>query len=130
MQTMTTLLLLVFLILLCGSSALVRLPINRHSTPSVKKDISTPQFNVFKQAVKLKASHQFPHQLPLNIDTNFDVHRDDSIEFSFNMTIGTPPQHFSIVFDTGGEESSDFWVLSAACDPLYVQCKNHRQYDH
>ena len=119
-------LLLVFLILLCGSSALVRLPINKHSTPPAKKDISTR--NVFKQAVK--ASHQFPHRLPLNIDTNFDVNRDDSIEFSFNLTIGTPPQHFSIVFDTGGNEPSDFWVTSVACDPLYAQCKNHRQYDH
>lgn len=126
MQTLPTLLVL-FLILPSGSLALIRLPINRHSTPSAKK-ISITAPNIFKQAVK--ASHQFPHQLPLNIDTNFDVNKDDSIEFSFNMTIGTPPQHFSIVFDTGGYEASDFWVPSVACDPLYVQCKNHRQYDH
>ena len=124
MQTLTTLLAL-FLILLSGALALVRLPINGHSTPSAKKEI-----DVFKQV--MKTSHQFPHQLPLNIDTNFDItlNRIDSIEFSFNMTIGTPPQHFSIVFDTGGVEPSEFWVPSVACDPLYVQCKNHRQYDH
>ena len=125
MQTLPTLLVL-FLILLSGSTALVRLPIDGHSTPSAKKAITAPK--VLKRAVK--ASYQFPHQLPLNIDTNFDVNKDDSIEFSFNMTIGTPPQHFSIVFDTGGYEPSDFWVPSVACDPLYVQCKNHRQYDH
>ena len=115
---------LVFFILLSGCSALIRLPINRHSTPA-GKDIAA---NVFKQIGK--TSHQIPDQLPLNIDTNFDINRDDSIEFSFNMTIGNPPQHFSIVFDTAGNEASDFWVPSVACDPLYAQCKNHRQYDH
>ena len=126
MQTLPPLLVLC-LILLSESTALVRLPINRHSTPSTaQKAITTP--SILKKAVK--ASYQFPHQLPLNIDSTFDVNKDDSIEFSFNMTIGTPPQNFSIVFDTGGYESSDFWVPSVACDPLYVQCKNHRQYDH
>ena len=128
MQTLPTLLVLC-LILFSGSTALVRLPINRHSTPSAaQKAITT--LSILKKAVK--ASYQFPHQLPLNIDSKFnvDITKVDSIEFSFNMTIGTPPQNFSIVFDTGGYESSDFWVPSVACDPLYVQCKNHRQYDH
>ena len=95
MQTLPTLLVLC-LILFSGSTALVRLPINRHSTPSAaQKAITTP--SILKKAVK--ASYQFPHQLPLKIDSNFnvDITKVDSIEFSFNMTIGTPPQNFSIV---------------------------------
>jgi hypothetical protein len=126
MQTLPAVLVLC-LILLCGAAALVRLPIHRHSTSSAEKAITTP--SILKKVVK--ASHQFPHQLPFDIDTNFDANKVlDSIEFSFNMTIGTPPQHFSVVFDTGGFETCDFWVPSVACDPLYVQCKGHRQYDH
>ena len=119
---------LVLMTLLSDCSALIRLPINRHSTTSIfaMKDVTRPRSNAFKQAGR--TSHQFPDRLPLNIDTNFDINRNEGIEFSFNMTIGTPPQHFSIVFDTAGYERSDFWVPSVACDPLYAQCKNHRQY--
>ncbi|XP_059723610.1 embryonic pepsinogen-like [Haemorhous mexicanus] len=116
------------LMLLCAASALcqgvTRLPLERGKK---LRDVLREKglLHQFFQHHHYDIGTKFPHAFPnrTGVATEPLLNALD-VEYYGTISIGTPPQDFSVVFDTG---SSDLWVPSVSCPSL--ACQSHRMFD-
>jgi cathepsin D len=111
----------VVLLILCAQAlALVRIPIQRdgdwRSFDGVSRSLKLAEWR-YGSKDGVRALKDSPEPL-----TNYQ-----DLYYYGNISIGTPPQHFTVIFDTG---SSNLWVPSAECDPTDRACKIHHKYFH
>ncbi|XP_071414901.1 cathepsin D [Pithys albifrons albifrons] len=116
---------LLLLLALAGScAALIRIPLTKF--PSMRRVLNEvgseiPDVNALTQVLKFKLG--FPdaaEPTPETLKNYMDA------QYFGEIGIGTPPQNFTVIFDTG---SSNLWVPSVHCSIMDIACMLHNKYD-
>ncbi|NXG25119.1 CATD protein, partial [Grallaria varia] len=105
-------------------AALIRIPLTKF--PSMRRILNEvgseiPDVNAITQVLKFKLG--FPdaaEPTPETLKNYMDA------QYFGEIGIGTPPQNFTVIFDTG---SSNLWVPSVHCSLLDIACMLHHKYD-
>lgn len=119
------LLLLVLGLLAAPAAALVRIPL--HKFTSVRRTMSElggPVEDLIAKGPISKYAHGVPSVTGGPIPEMLKNYMD--AQYYGEIGIGTPPQCFTVVFDTG---SSNLWVPSIHCKLLDIACWIHHKYN-
>lgn len=116
---------LLLLLALAGScAALIRIPLTKF--PSMRRILNEvgseiPDMNSITQALKFKLGFAEEGEPTPELLKNYM-----DAQYYGVIGIGTPPQNFTVIFDTG---SSNLWVPSVHCSLLDIACMVHHKYD-
>ncbi|KAH8388043.1 hypothetical protein KR093_011308 [Drosophila rubida] len=105
-------------VLAVASAELHRMPIYKH------ENFVKTRGNVKAEVEHLRAKYGLPLARNANEE---ELSNYINMAYYGAITIGTPPQSFKVLFDSG---SSNLWVPSSKCWFFDVACMNHNQYDH
>ncbi|NXH29374.1 CATD protein, partial [Myiagra hebetior] len=116
---------LLLLLALAGScAALIRIPLTKF--PSMRRILTeagseVPDMNSITQAIKFKLGFAEEGGPTPEILKNYM-----DAQYYGPISIGMPPQNFTVIFDTG---SSNLWVPSVHCSIMDIACMVHHKYD-
>ncbi|KAM4617321.1 cathepsin D [Discoglossus pictus] len=118
--------LLTWALLLCpliqGGSAITRIPLKKFT--SIRRTMAEASGDVAKSIGDASSKYSgFP---PNGAPTPETLKNYLDAQYYGEICIGTPPQTFTVVFDTG---SSNLWVPSIHCSFLDLACYFHHKYD-
>ncbi|XP_017466824.1 PREDICTED: lysosomal aspartic protease-like [Rhagoletis zephyria] len=99
-----------------ASANLVRVPIYKN-----------PKHSKSHQAVKTELAYlRSKYNVPSARSATEQLDNDLNMAYYGKITIGTPPQEFLVLFDSG---SSNLWVPSATCPASNQACQLHSKYN-
>jgi len=107
----------VVLLVLCLGLVLV----SSLRVPLVKRPLKRIDPDIRRAALLHKYA---PEALAGTTSVNLTNYQD--AQYFGPISIGTPPQSFTVIFDTG---SSNLWVPSSTCPPRNIACQTHNKYN-